>query len=541
MIPPTNWLASLSSSAFCLLPPGMAVDRLLPAGNHLVLETHATSPSAPCPLCDQFSSRRHSTYRRRLADLPWQGRTVELHLRIRRFRCTNTTCPRRLFAERLPEVTVPKARRTIRLRILQQEIGLALGGEQGSWLAGRLAMPLSPATLLRLIRAIDLKPPGTPRVIGVDDWAFRRGQHYGTIICDLEQPRTLALLPDRQAETLEAWLKAHPSVEVVARDRAGAYADGIRKGAPTAIQVADRFHLLCNGSDALKAVFDRKRREVRRAFEAAAHAAGPAPSPEPPPAPVTRADDRAHDRARQRQARYEEVARLHAAGLPILRIARELGLGRKTVRRWLRAGQAPTYRKPGRPKLIDRHRDYLERRWQEGCHNGMQLWRELRDQGFTGKGGIVRIWATQRRRDLTRGPAAARRPAVPVPTSRQATRLVLADTAKLDAAERKRVATLINAAPEITEAVDVARAFGSMIRQHATDALDPWIAAARCSELRGFADSIARDHAAVAAALRLPWSTGPVEGRINKLKLVKRQMYGRANFDLLRQRVLAAA
>src|SRR3954451_8736452 len=210
MIPPTNWLASLSSSAFCLLPPGLGVDRLLPAGDHLVLETHATSPSATCPLCDQLSTRRHSTYCRRLADLPWQGRIVELHLRIRRFRCANIACPRRLFAERLPEVTVPKARRTIRLRDLQQQIGLALGGEQGSWLAGRLSMPLSAATVLRLIRAIDLKPPGTPRVIGVDDWAFRRGQHYGTIICDLEQPRTLELLPDRQAATLEAWLKAHP-------------------------------------------------------------------------------------------------------------------------------------------------------------------------------------------------------------------------------------------------------------------------------------------------------------------------------------------
>ena len=244
-------------------------------------------------------------------------------------------------------------------------------------------MPLSPATVLRLIRGIDLKQPGTPRVIGVDDWAFRRGKHYGTIICDLEQPRTIDLLPDRQAETLEAWLKAHPSVEIVARDRAGAYADGIRKGAPKAIQVADRFHLLCNCSDALKEVFDRKHREVRKAFEAAASAAVPAPSPEPPPVSPTRADERVRGRALQRHARYEEVARLHAAGMPILRIARELGLGCKTVRRWLQAGQAPTHRKPGRPKLIDRHRDYLERRWQEGCHNGMQLWRELRDQGFT--------------------------------------------------------------------------------------------------------------------------------------------------------------
>lgn len=519
----------------------MAVDRLLPADTHLVLEAHATSLSANCPLCDQPSTRRHSTYSRRLADLPWQGRTVELHLRVRRFRCANLTCPRRLFAERLPAVTVPKARRTTRLRDLQQEIGLALGGEQGSRLAGRLAMPLSPATVLRLIRAIELKPSGTPRVIGVDDWAFRRGQHYGTMVCDLEQPRTIELLPDRQSETLEDWLKAHPSVEIVARDRAGAYADGIRKGAPKAIQVADRFHLLCNGSDALKAVFDRQHRAVRKAFEAATSAEVPTPSPEPPPASLIRADERTRDRTLQRQARYADVARLHAAGMPILRIARELGLGRKTVRRWLRAGQAPTYRKPGRPKLIDRHRDYLEQRWQEGCHNGMQLWRELRDQGFTGQAGIVRLWATQRRRDLVPGPAARSRPAIPVPTSRQATRLVLAEEAELDETERKLVATLINATPEITEAVRVARAFGTMIRQHAVDTLDAWIAAARRSELRGFADSIDRDHAAVAAALRLPWSTGPVEGRLNKLKLVKRQRYGRATFDLLRQRVLAAA
>jgi transposase len=198
-------------------------------------------------------------------------------------------------------------------------------------------------------------------------------------------------------------------------------------------------------------------------------------------------------------------------------------------------------RKPPRPKRIDGYREHLERRWREGCHNAAQLWRELRDQGFTGKSGTVRLWATRRRREHGEEPAAPRQPAVPVPTSRQATRLVLADQAKLDSAERDLVVTLVNATPEITQAVTLVRAFAAMIRQHEVDALDPWIVAARQSALRGFAESIERDRAAVEAALNLPWSTGPVEGRINKLKLVKRQMYGRANFDLLRQRVLSAA
>ncbi len=191
--------------------------------------------------------------------------------------------------------------------------------------------------------------------------------------------------------------------------------------------------------------------------------------------------------------------------------------------------------------MIDRYREYLERRWREGCHNAAQLWRELRDQGLTGRSGTVRLWATRQRRDRAPEPAALRLPAVPVPTSRQATRLVLADQDKLDDAERNLVATLITAAPAITEAVTLVRAFAAMIRQQEVDALDPWIAAARQSTLRGFAESIQRDRAAIKAALTLPWSTGPVEGRINKLKLVKRQMYGRANFDLLRQRVLSAA
>ena len=197
--------------------------------------------------------------------MPWQGRILYLHLRVRRFRCANRDCRRRIFAERLA-LTQPKARRTLRLREIQQQIGLALGGEPGSRLAARLAMPVSGDTLLRLIRARGSGIVSPPRIIGVDDWAWRRGHRYGTIICDLERRRVIDLLPDRTGETLASWLRQHgEGVAVVSRDRAGAYAEGIRAGAPQAVQIADRWHLMVNASDALRQVLDRHPRVLREA------------------------------------------------------------------------------------------------------------------------------------------------------------------------------------------------------------------------------------------------------------------------------------
>jgi transposase len=531
----------LPEAVFCLLPVGVTVDRLLPAGDTIVVEAHTTSPSANCPLCHQASSRRQSTYLRRLADLPWQGRTVRLHLQVRRFRCPNNACPRSIFAERLPEVTTPMARRTTRLRELQQALGLALGGEPGARLTVRLAMPVSADTVRRMIRAAPVSMPAAPRVVGVDDFAFRRGQRYGTILCDLERHRAIDLLPDRQAGTLAAWLKRHPSIEIVARDRAGAYADGIRQGAPDALQVTDRWHLLRNCSDALQTVFDRHHRQVRRAIEAAA-ASEPAADPPRKPEPVAKAVRRSRDRLAQRQARYEEVARLHAQGLPMAAIAQALGMGFSSVRRWLRAGHAPLWRKPPRPKRLDRYQAYLERRWQEGCRSGVQLWRDLQAQGFSGGRSVVCDWVRERRRSAPgEAPAIMPRPSPRVPTSRQAVRLVLAEGEPTEEAERRLVGLLISAVPAIEQAVLLARRFCAMIKTRDHAAFRPWLAAARGSELGGFARALERDGAAVEAALTLPWSTGPVEGRITQLKLIKRQMYGRASFDLLRHRVLAAA
>jgi transposase len=527
-----------------LVPPGLMADQLLPSPERVILLARANDRPATCPLCERPSTRVHSTYQRRLADLPWQGKLVELRVRVRRFRCSGQDCRRRIFAERLVDTTRPKARRTLRLGEAQRQIGLALGGEPGSRLAGKLAMPVSGDTLLRMIRAEAAEAVAAlPHVIGVDDWAWRRGTRYGTIICDLERRRVVDLLPDRTADTLASWLRQHGSgISIVSRDRSGAYADGISVGAPKAVQVADRWHLLVNCADALRQLLDRHHRELRNAAYACVVTDRAAVVPPRRPG-ETQAQQRKIARQQRRQARYEAVARLHRQGTPIKRIAAELGIARKAVRRWVRAGEVAAYRRAPGPGLLDRHLAYVEQRWSQGCRNSAELWRELRrQQRFEGGYDTVRRWASRHRAAAAAATRTAEElPASRVPSSRRAARLLTTPAASLSAADRRLVAALIARSPEIGTAAELAQAFGQLVRQRDAAALDGWLTQAKSSGLRGFALGLSRDLDAVRAALSLPWSNGPVEGQVTRLKVLKRQMYGRAKFDLLRQRILHAA
>jgi transposase len=367
----------------------------------------------------------HSRYRRTLSDVPCTGLTLCLALRLRRFFCQQSDCSRRIFTERLPTVVAPYARRTRRLSDALRLMGFALGGEAGARTAAQLGMRTSPDTLLRTVRGSTGAGTVTPRVLGVDDWSYKRGQRYGTILCDLERHCVVDLLPDRSAESLAAWLRAHPGVEVISRDRSSLYAEGAREGAPEAVQVADRGHLMKNLTEGLERILQRHHTELRQAHQQISTATVRSPltaagqstqtldTPLAPPALLKRQDETRQHRRDRRRARYEEVVALQQEGHSQREIARRLDLGQRTVRRWLQARGFPEQSRRQRRSRLDRFRPYLEQRWQDGIRNVARLWRELQKQGFRGGYTTLTDWVRRHRRNsFTRAaPATAKRSA----------------------------------------------------------------------------------------------------------------------------------
>ncbi len=378
----------------------------------------AICPEAQCPLCSQVSQTVHSSYGRTVADLPWAGHSVRLHLQVRRFFCRHESCARSIFTERLPQMVAPYARRTQRLHGEQRQLAITLGGKTAARTAGRQGMPASARTLLRDAHSTPIERRETPRLLGVDDWAQCKGQTYGTILVDLERHCPVDLLPDRSAASLEKWLQQHPGIEVITRDRAADYAEGATRGAPEAEQVADRFHLLQNVREAVQRLLERHQTSLRAASQTAEEelasdgaaeseamepsslgVTGSSPQPEEittaidsasaaasEPATLCPSERRRQESRARRMARYEEVRRLYAAGISQRQIARQLHLGVRTVRTFVTADQFPerATRRPV-PGKLDSFVPYLCQQMEAGRTNGMQLWRELREQyGYRG-------------------------------------------------------------------------------------------------------------------------------------------------------------
>ena len=356
--------------------------------NRLVMILRSVGEEGRCPECDRPSPRVHSRYKRQLSDLPWEG--------VRRFFCTEENCVQHIFTERLPNTVARHSRRTCRLSAALDRITLALGGSAGSRLAEQLGILANGSTLLRGLRKRPSASSSRPlRVVGIDDWAWRKGQRYGTIFCDLERGKVIDLLPDRSTKSTAEWLMAHPEIEIVSRDRASPYAEAATKAAPQAVQVADRWHLLRNLSEALVETLTPHHRlltDVAR-IRAKESESGDEAIVKPPPAkPTSRHRRLIEDNRERRMARYEAVMALFQKGIAKREIARQCGLSRKTVHRFIRAQSFPERKLRHRSSLIDRHRDYLEMRWQQGCHNSAQLWRELRSQGFAIRPHTLRDW-----------------------------------------------------------------------------------------------------------------------------------------------------
>jgi transposase len=469
---------------------------------------------------------------------------VVFNLNVKRFFCRNKDCPKRTFAEQFPEIVLPYARKTNRVTAKQRRIGVNTCARTAEGLLSCEQVGMSDSSVNRMVRELPESEVSGVRVLGVDDWAKRKGQRYGTILVDLERSHIIDILGDRTADTVAQWLKDHPGVEIVSRDRSQTYADAITAGAPEAIQVADRWHLLKNLSEAVFKILQQEYEVIKKHLSQLSVPAQVQQAIIQPPEeenPLTQAEER-------RQARMEQVNELLQLGWTQKQVARHLGIHPKTVRRYQRS-TSPQSRRAHFSYLLEPYKPYLLQRWNEGCHNAAQLSREIKSKGFQGETTIVRIFVRQLRQasdipprvrncqgqtlnsDPTKSPLSLRKLSCLI-VKRPENRLE----------EDEKILSLIsNEQPKLMATIQLARMFAEILREQQPKDLDAWLDLASKSGYRvwhNFAKGLKQDYKAVRAALEFSWSNGPTEGHINRLKYLKRMMYGRGKDDLLRKRVI---
>jgi transposase len=495
----------MEETSLLALPEGMVVDQITRTENGLLIEIVATSATSCCPSCSEPSSSIHCHYRRTLRDAPCAGRRVQLVLTVRKFSCRNPYCERKVFAERFPNFVEPWARTTIRHGQQITSIGLATCGKGGTRLAARLGIHTTRQTILRRIMALPESSAGVILFLGIDDFSFRRGYRFGTILVNLESHRVVDLLPDREAETSAAWMRQQLDLMVVSRDRGGVYASAAAQGAPQATQCADRFHLLKNLGEAVEDLLAHHLSASRkRQVEVTLEEQTPAWLPERTARRAQTSEGLPSPYQQDRLARYQQMIQLHEQGMTQGAIAQQIGVSLNTVRRWRVLGCPETARGPYVSRL-DPYLPYLFQRWAQGCHNIAQLFRELEARGYRGSYASVHDNLVRRLQFGGRKtPADASSKTPPLPTPRQAAFLFLGRPEKLRVEELETLTTLRQLHPEVDLAYDLVQQFAQMLRSRRGELLDPWLAQVQGStlpELQSFAIGVEKDKEAVRAGL----------------------------------------
>jgi transposase len=514
-------------------------------GQHgISLAVESTTREAFCPDCQTESREVHSRYVRCPIDLAWADKGIVLHLKVKRFFCRKVECPKWTFAERFPGFIVPYARRTDRVMKKQQRVAVNTCATVAEKLLEFEQIRMSDSTINRFLRDLP-EPEFLPtRVMGVDDWAKCKGQSYGTILVDLERGQVIDLLDDRTAETLAQWLQAHPGIEIIRRDRSQTYAEGITKGNPDAIQVADRWHLLKNLSDAVFKILQQEHPVIKKRLgitppteEIALTEVGKRDTEET----ITLAEER-------RKHRIEKALELLLLGWTQKSVAQHLNVHPKTVRRYLQYSSHKSTRS-GTGSRLDPFKPYILTRWNEGCHNAAQLYREIEPQGFTGQETTVRLFVQQLRLAsgfppkirIQQGHVLRGDPTHRPPSLRKLPSMIDRRPENRTDEDERLLEKFSDEQPKLITTIGLARTFSAIVRQQEHEAFDAWLEQASKSGYlvwKNFAEGLKQDYDAVHAALSLSWSNGPTEGHVNRLKYLKRQMYGRGKEDLLRKRVL---
>jgi transposase len=583
----------MEESAFLSLPQGLRIIEIHQEETELTVEVLSERTSACCPLCEHSSDAVHSRYQRRLKDVPCGGQAICLQLTVHKFFCHNPHYQRTIFTERLPTFVEPWAQMTLRLTAAVQAIGLSTSGSLGARLAARLGIATSWMTILRRMMVLPTPTPGAVTVLGIDDFSFKRGRKFGTILVDLDLHQVIDVLAERSSQTSADWMRNHPEITYVSRDRGKDYAQGASEGAPQAVQVSDRFHLMKNFVEAIEA-------EVSRCYRHLRQMQPPLPSPNfPAPDEWRQAPEADAERKRlarladkqerytqvkdllsrgfspkeiaqqldmpvrtvyrwqeregcpapqsqrtpqtDKQERYEQIKELRLCGLSQKEIAQRLAIGVRTVQRW--QGLEPSQANPPRRKrrsIFDPYAAYVLFRWQQGERSVSLLWQEIQKQGFHGSLQTMYRFVRALRQEAV--PLAA--PGVTDRVSVQKAIWLLARPSEnLKADERRDLQELCQESQELAALHTLAQFFGQIVRKREGHRLPDWMKQVEASgfrDVKRFAAGLQRDKEEVLAGLTLVYSNGQVEGQVNKLKLIKRTMYGRAGFPLLRQRVLHA-